>query len=92
MNSKEKVWKKLAKKDLIISPRVQEILESDVVENQSIPQNEMLKDLQEKLDGEYTVIQLHTVVHPTTFEPIATIGLRRTKPYSKDKWAKRLEK
>lgn len=81
MNAEQKkVWKKLAKKDLILSDRAKNDLSPITLAAYSQPAIDIVKDLQEKLDDEYTVVSVNTVIDPSTFEPIATVKLRRTKP------------
>ena len=67
-----KVWKKLAKKDLIMGPRVAgQELHNDA--------QDMINDLKDKLDCEYTVQDIKHLTDPATFEPITIIQLIKTK-------------
>ena len=84
MNDKEKVWKKLAKKDLILSDRTKEALNPSTMAAYSQPAIDIVKDLQEKLDDEYTVVSVNTVIDPSTLEPVAIVRLRKTKSYSEE--------
>jgi len=67
----ETVWKKLTKKDLIMGPRTGGYAICDEAQD-------MLNDLKDKLDDTYTVFEIRTTVHPTTFQPHISIILNKT--------------
>ena len=85
MNKEQKeVWKKLANKGLILSPRTIEALNPNTMAAYSQPAIDLITDLQEKLDDEYTVVSVNTVMDPSTLEPVAIVKLRKTIPYSEE--------
>jgi len=80
MKPEEKVWKKLAKKELILSDYVREkISTAPTPESQSDQVREIIADLQDKLDAEYTVTDISTSTDAVTFEPVVRVIIRKTR-------------
>ena len=72
MNTEGKrVWKKLAKKDLIMGGRVSGTTFCTEAK-------EIINDLKDKLDDTYTLFDISVTINPNTFEPNVSIVLRKT--------------
>ena len=66
-----KIWKKLAKKDLVMGPRVTGMTLSP-------ESKKVVNDLKDKLDDTYTLSDINVLVNPNTFEPVIKFVLMKT--------------
>jgi hypothetical protein len=73
ISDKEKVWKKLANKGLIMGPRIK-----DDIPNLNDEVAEMIVALKDKLDDDFTVLDIKHVINPSTFQPFSIIQLIKT--------------
>ena len=70
---RDRMWRKLAKKDLILGPRVNGYLHS-----MSAEARDMIAALQDRLDDEFTIRTVRSMKDPNTLELYCSVELIKT--------------